>query len=570
MPPSPKLLAVSYVRVSTREQTERDGDPDGYSIPAQRDANRRKAESLGAHIIEEFIDRGESARSSDRPELQRMLAYVTDHPIAYCIVHKVDRLARNRADDVAINLALNTADVRLISATENIDETPSGMLLHGIMSSIAEFYSRNLANEVMKGMQQKAKTGGTPGKAPIGYRNAGIISAEGREVRTVIVDDQRADLIRWAFTAYATGEWTLRQLTKELAERGLMSRPTPSRPGKLITVTQLQKILSNPYYKGEVRFSGASFPGRHVPLVDPVIWQQVQDIMDSHVVGEKVRQNHHYLKSSLYCSCGSRMLVQYSVNRLGTQYEYFICSGRHEKRNTCIQSAVNIGLIENKVVDLYKTIQIDKDLRAEVERQLRAALDASSRDTRKKQHDLLLEQGRLQARSQKLLEGHLDGAVPAALYKEEQERISRQLSHIAENLESATVTFATIEQHLVEALDLIENCFEAYRRAPDDIRRRFNQAFFEQIIVHQDSEVTVELAEPFNSLSKSATRILGAEIQENRSGTSLERQIMGVDSTLCSRDEHLVPLEGLEPPTCSLGRNCSSIELQRLAFRSLA
>lgn len=79
------------------------------------------------------------------------------------------------------------------------------------MSSIAEFYSRNLATEVAKGMTQKAKTGGTPGKAPLGYRNTRIINAEGCEVRTVELDPERAELIRWAFQAYAT-EWTLTSL----------------------------------------------------------------------------------------------------------------------------------------------------------------------------------------------------------------------------------------------------------------------------------------------------------------------------------------------------------------------
>lgn len=156
-------LAVSYLRVSTKEQAERGGRDEGFSIPAQRDANLRKARDLNAIVVEEFIDAGESARKADRPELMRMIEYVTTNQVAYCIVHKVDRLARNRADDVAIHLALKDAGVILVSATENIDETPSGMLLHGIMSTIAEFYSRNLANEVAKGMTQKAATGGTVG-----------------------------------------------------------------------------------------------------------------------------------------------------------------------------------------------------------------------------------------------------------------------------------------------------------------------------------------------------------------------------------------------------------------------
>src|ERR1700744_1961500 len=89
-------VAVSYARVSTKEQAERDGDPEGDSLPAQLEANRRKATSMNAAVLREFVERGESARSADtRPELQTMLAYIKEHAVDYVIVHKVDRLARN-------------------------------------------------------------------------------------------------------------------------------------------------------------------------------------------------------------------------------------------------------------------------------------------------------------------------------------------------------------------------------------------------------------------------------------------------------------------------------------------
>ena len=155
------------------------------------------------------MERSESAKTADRPELQRMLQFVKDNSVKYVIVHKVDRLARNRADDVVINLALKQAGATLVSVSENIDQTPSGLLLHGIMSSIAEFYSRNLATEVIKGCVQKAKNGGTPGKAPVGYLNVRQI-VNGLEGRTVEVDPVRGPLMAWAFEAYATGEWTIR------------------------------------------------------------------------------------------------------------------------------------------------------------------------------------------------------------------------------------------------------------------------------------------------------------------------------------------------------------------------
>ncbi|MFB7976577.1 recombinase family protein [Bacillus subtilis] len=167
---------MAYLRVSTKDQAERGGFAESLSIPAQREAAQRKASQLGAVIVEEFIDVGESARSADRPELRRMLDYISSSAVSYVIVHKIDRLARNRVGDVEINLAIRAAGATLVSCSENTDDTPSGALLHGIMSSIAEFYSRNLASEVIKGTQQKVAAGGTPTLAPIGYVNTWRLS----------------------------------------------------------------------------------------------------------------------------------------------------------------------------------------------------------------------------------------------------------------------------------------------------------------------------------------------------------------------------------------------------------
>ncbi len=181
-------------------------------------------------IVEEFVDAGESARSANRPELKRMLKYVGEHRISTVIVHKVDRLARNRVDDVEINLELTKVGAQRVSCSENIDETPSGMLLHGVMSSIAEFYSRNLATESRKGMLQKAKGGGTVNAAPFGYINARTRSPEGREVRMVELDPDRAPWVPWIFEHYATGEWTVAMIRDELLKHHVTTLPRRDAP----------------------------------------------------------------------------------------------------------------------------------------------------------------------------------------------------------------------------------------------------------------------------------------------------------------------------------------------------
>jgi hypothetical protein len=99
-------LAVSCLRVSTKEQAQRGGRDEGFSLPAQREASQRKAGSLNAAVVEEFTEPGESGTTTDRPALQRLLAYVKARPVAYCIVHKIDRLARNRLDDAMIRYEL--------------------------------------------------------------------------------------------------------------------------------------------------------------------------------------------------------------------------------------------------------------------------------------------------------------------------------------------------------------------------------------------------------------------------------------------------------------------------------
>lgn len=177
-----------------------------------------------------------------------MLAHLSEQGMVdYVIVHKVDRLARNRVDDVQIQLAIERAGARLISVTENVDDTPSGRLVRNIMADLAEFYSANLASEILKGSTQKARMGGTPHKAPLGYRNVRL-TKNGREVRSVVVDEERAPFAQRAFALYATGEWSLKRLHAQLTAEGLTARPTPKRGAAPLSLSKFALMLRNRYY----------------------------------------------------------------------------------------------------------------------------------------------------------------------------------------------------------------------------------------------------------------------------------------------------------------------------------
>lgn len=111
------IHAVSYLRVSTKDQAKKGGEPEGLSIPAQREAIEAKAASgFACTIRHHFSDMGESARTSDRPGLQELLTYLLSNQVDFVFVHKIDRLARNRFDDIEITMAIRKAGVHSSSA----------------------------------------------------------------------------------------------------------------------------------------------------------------------------------------------------------------------------------------------------------------------------------------------------------------------------------------------------------------------------------------------------------------------------------------------------------------------
>ena len=167
-------------------------------------------------------------------------------------------------------------------------------------------------------------------------------------------------MIEWAFKAYASGNWSVSQLHDELTSRGLRSLPTPKRPAKPLAVSTIHRLLTNPYYKGDVIYRGTRYKGNHPALVPAEVWYQVQSVLTAHQCAVEATQVHgHYLKGTIHCGqCGSRLIVSNAKNRHGNVYCYFVCSGRHSKRTDCTRQAILIEDVEKLIEDYYTRVQI--------------------------------------------------------------------------------------------------------------------------------------------------------------------------------------------------------------------
>ena len=490
--------AVIYLRVSTPRQARKNGEPEGYSLPAQREYCTRHAHELGATVVEEFVDAGESARTADRPNLQRLLTYIEENQVGYVIVHKLDRLARNTTDNAALLQAITLAGSQLESVTERFDDTNAGRFQRTVTAAMNEYYSANVATEAMKGMEQKARNGGTHGVAPIGYLNT-FTRIEGVEIKGVMLDPERAEHITWAYRTYATGDVSITTLTDLLAERGLKSRKTRKYEGKALSTSQVHRLLKNPYYIGKIIYHGVVYDGAHDPLIDDDTWHQVQSLLSGRrLAGDRSWKHDHPLKGRLVCNrCGGRMGYGHSKGRGGV-YSYFFCLGRHTGRTTCDLPYIPVDEVEQAMRREWDTrVQFTPKETTLARTTAHEILDSESSEAAKLAKTQRTRLRTLHAKKQRLIDAYLDGVIAAEDIRPRQDQVTAEIA-AAERIIRASETDALIVRERVDTvIDLMSKAGDLYRSVSEHTKRLLNQVVFTSIRIDiidepDDREIALE------------------------------------------------------------------------------
>lgn len=157
--------AVIYLRVSSQGQVNTAHDPEGYSIPAQRAAALRHAESLGASVVAEFVELGKTGTTTRRDALQQLLSELPKLKPTYVIIYDLSRLARDDFDALWLLSEIEKHGAKLESTLERIDDSPAGKLLYTVMAGVNAFRSRGDAVKVKSGLERKFLAGGHMGPA---------------------------------------------------------------------------------------------------------------------------------------------------------------------------------------------------------------------------------------------------------------------------------------------------------------------------------------------------------------------------------------------------------------------
>lgn len=294
--PSPNLNKTKgrffgYLRVSTPRQGK------GVSLLTQREEIARFAARKGLLIVGWFEEK-ETAAKRGRPIFGQVLQRLRKGEADGLIVHKVDRSARNLKDWADLGELIDRG-IPVYFAGQGIDmATRSGRLAADIQAVVAADYIRNLRDEAKRGIQKRLEQGFLPNAAPVGYLDRGAGKAKE-------INPEKAPLIRLAFTWYATGEYTLRQLSALLYDMGLRNRG-----GGRVKFGALSFLLRNPFYMGQIRLRERDrwYAGAHQPIVTRDLFLAVQERLRTKVAPRRLRHRFKYSRMFKCATCG-RSLV---------------------------------------------------------------------------------------------------------------------------------------------------------------------------------------------------------------------------------------------------------------------
>lgn len=338
------MIAVIYARFSSHSQTEQ-------SIEGQLSTCYDYATANNITVVGEYIDRAKSGTTDSRIEFQRMISDSARHTFDSVLVYQLDRFARNRYDSAINKAKLKKNGVRVISARENIADDASGILVEGVLESMAEYYSAELSQKIQRGMgingAKCLSTGSNPG---LGL----TVDADKR----IVVDPDTAPIVKSIFEQYVAGA-TVKAIIDQLNAMGVKTSK-----GGPFNKNSFRRMLQNKRYIGIYTYKGQETPNAIPRIIDDDLFERAQArLMKSKKAPAQAKAKAEYLLTTkLFCGHCREMMTGYAgTSKTGTVHHYYICNGR--KAKVCTKKNVKKEYIEDLLVQKCREQLTDENIR---------------------------------------------------------------------------------------------------------------------------------------------------------------------------------------------------------------
>ena len=350
-----------YARKSTESEERQQ-----LSIPAQIDELRDFAKKNNLQVIDSLVE-SKTAKEPGRKVFNELISRIQQGEAEGILSWHPDRLSRNAVDAGQIIHLLDTGKLLdLKFPTLDFQNNPNGKFMLAINFGTSKYYVDNLAVNTKRGLLAKARRGMYPGIAPFGYRNSRI-----NNTKVITVNKKWSPVVIQLFKKYATGKYTLKDLSLYLAKQGYLTQPTKKAGGhKPVKADRLKLfILQNPFYYGVFKYCDEIYPGKHKPLITKKLFDQVQSVMAKKCWSlnpnrDPAKRHYNWFAFGNLIKCGecgyhvtTTTKVKHYKNGTDQTFTYFHCSKASETKH-CSQSFTPQTMAMDDLFKICQTVSL--------------------------------------------------------------------------------------------------------------------------------------------------------------------------------------------------------------------
>lgn len=329
--------AVIYARFSSDKQTE-------ASIDGQIRVCTEYAERNDIIIVGTYIDRAMTGTNDNRDEFQQMLKDSDRKEWDYCLVYKLDRFSRNKYEMAIHRKRLKDNGVKILSAMENIPDSPEGVLLESLLEGMNQYFSEELSQKVKRGLREShIKGNAICNRVPYGWDKVN---------KKYVINEQEAEIVREVFNTYLSGK-TTGQIADMLVERGIKNKELTFKENQIYT------MLHNEKYTGIYRIHDQVYDNIFPAIITTDLFERTQKRLAMFATGKHVPDVSYLLRGKIKCGhCGKSYVAWTGRDRYGHTRRYYRCNG-----NTHPCKSIKKETLESIVADaIAETFGTDKTL----------------------------------------------------------------------------------------------------------------------------------------------------------------------------------------------------------------
>lgn len=339
------MNGVIYARFSSDHQREE-------SIEGQIRICKEYAAKHNILIINEYVDRAISGKTDKRPSFQKMIADSDSKLFQVVIVYALDRFGRNSKQSAIYENMLNLNGVQLHSATENINSSPSSIILKSVLQGMAEYYSAELACKITRGMTENALKGKwTSGTIPFGYTRD--------NEKHLIPHPTNALYVKDIYNMFIAGS-KLIDIAEYLNSRGVRTATnSPWNKGSF------HRLLTNKIYIGQYTWKDVKLDDAIPPIISQDIFYKAQRIIEMRKTAKTIsRSSDRYLLSSrIFCGhCNGPLIGMCGTSKTkGERHYYYACSNKRRRKNDCKFPNIRQDYIEGILATYLSSVLADEN-----------------------------------------------------------------------------------------------------------------------------------------------------------------------------------------------------------------